>query len=110
MTERKAIKSVFQEVLVKLFNEPFRGSEFGLPQGIVNYYSLKGGDALHCELVELRKEAQTGIQPIGKDILVTVEFRPYRCKGWISRATRDLYEIDAYHYALLKIKEVIRGR
>lgn len=109
--EGEPIEPVFREVYVKL--RLGRGEEFVLPQGIVNYYSLCSGDALHCELVWLKKKMQADPQPIEKDILVDVKdgfLDIEELDGRFPDATFDLYGMENYEYALLRIKKKIAGR
>jgi len=106
-TVGEGVALVLQEMFVKIK----QGEEFKLPLGIVNYHTLEDADVLRCELAELRKEAQAGIQLVEKDVLVeVVKVSDHFYRGVIPKATCNLYEMRSYNYALLKIKEVIRRR
>lgn len=107
---KNEVEPIFQELYVKLgYGE---GEEFDIPRGIVNYYSLEEGDALHCEIVELkgprRSTSKTQeVKKIGKDTLVDIVGLA-EVHGVFPPATFDLYNMEAYEYALLKIKKAIK--
>ncbi|MCK4223650.1 MAG: hypothetical protein KAX39_00625 [candidate division Zixibacteria bacterium] len=107
---KSEVEPIFQELYVKLgYGE---GEEFDIPRGIINYYSLEEGDALHCELLELkglRNGDKQKVKKIGKDILVDIVGLD-EAHGVFPPATFGLHNMEDYEYALLKIKKAIKRR
>jgi hypothetical protein len=101
-------KRIFRDMCVKL--SWAKGDEFRIPMGITNYYSLRTGDALYCELISLENETREEIEEIGEDILVDiVKESSDILYGRIPEPIFDSYTYMCKNgYARLRIKGVVR--
>jgi len=108
--KKKDIPEVFKKVWVKL--QWGRGEEFTVPYGILNFYKLENGDALHCELVRVEGEQKGKSKDINEEVLIDIlsprgEMHGRFPEGFFQRHSLEDYGSGT---ALLLIKKRIQNR